>query len=254
MDLRKNTFKAALREGRQQIGLWCTLPGGSMAELIAGCGFDWMLIDTEHSAIDLPMVQTMLQAAAPYPVQAAARPGSLDVVEIKRLLDVGTQTIIVPYVQSVQEAERAVAAVHYPPRGIRGMAGVTRASGFGAIPGYAARAAEETCLIVQVETASALEQVEAIAAVEGVDGVFIGPADLAASMGYPGQGGHPDVRAAVLSGVRRIRAAGKPAGVLALDPAFLAELIEAGTTFTAVGLDAALLRGAARDLVETWKG
>lgn len=254
MELRKNSFKAALREGRQQIGLWCTLPGGSMAELIAGCGFDWMLIDTEHSAIDLPMVQTMLQAAAPYPVQAAARPGSLDVVEIKRLLDVGAQTIIVPYVQSVDEAERAVAAVRYPPQGIRGVAGVTRASGFGAIEGYAGRAAEETCLIVQVETANALEQVEAIAAVEGVDGVFIGPADLAASMGYLGQGGHPEVRKAVLSGVRRIRAAGKPAGVLALDPGFLADLIEAGTIFTAVGLDAALLRGAARGLVEKWKG
>ena len=254
MELRKNTFKAALREGRQQIGLWCTLPGGGIAELIAGCGFDWMLIDTEHATIDLPMVQTMLQAAAPYPVQAAARPGSLDAVEIKRLLDVGAQTIIVPYVQSPEEARRAVAAMRYPPHGIRGVAGITRASGYGAIAGYAQRAAEEICLIVQVETAAALEQVEAIAAVEGVDGVFIGPADLAASMGYPGQGGHAEVRAAVLSGVRRIRAAGKPAGVLALDPGFLAELIEAGTVFTAVGLDAALLRAGARRLVETWKG
>lgn len=254
MDLRKNSFKAALADGRQQIGFWCTLPGGGIAELIAGCGFDWMLIDTEHSTIDLPMVQTMLQAAAPYPVQAAARPGSLDEVEIKRLLDIGAQTIIVPYVQSVEEARRAVAAVHYPPRGIRGMAGVTRASGFGAIQGYAQHAAEEICLIVQVETADALAQVEAIAAVDGVDGVFIGPADLAASMGYPGQGGHPEVKAAVLSGVRRIRAAGKPAGVLSLDPGFLAELIEAGTLFTAVGLDAALLRGAAADLARRWKG
>lgn len=254
MDLPKNTFKAALRAGKQQIGLWCTLPGSGVAEMLAGCGFDWMLIDTEHSPTDLPTVQTMLQAMAPYPTHAAARPGSLNEVEMKRLLDIGAQTLIVPYVQTVDEARHAVAAMRYPPQGIRGSAGTTRASRFGAVPDYTARANDEVCLIVQVETASALEHIEAIAALDGVDGIFIGPADLAASMGYPGQPGHPEVRAAVLSAVRRIKAAGKPAGVLALDPAFLTELIEAGTTFTAVGLDAVLLREGARSLAQKWKG
>ncbi|MGF6860262.1 4-hydroxy-2-oxoheptanedioate aldolase [Rhodobacteraceae bacterium MBR-64] len=254
MDLPRNSFKAALRARTQQIGLWCTLPGSGVAEMLAGCGFDWLLIDTEHAPTDLPTVQTMLQAVAPYPTHAAARPGSLDEVEIKRLLDIGAQTLIIPYVQTVDEARRAVAAVRYPPQGIRGSAGITRASRFGAVANYAARANEEVCLIVQVETISAMDHIEGIAAIDGVDGIFIGPADLAASMGYPGQPGHPEVKAAVLSAVRRIRAAGKPAGVLALDPAFLGELIVAGTTFTAVGLDAVLLCEGARALAKKWNG
>lgn len=252
MDLPKNHFKAGLAAGRQQFGIWCTIPGSGHAELLAGCGFDWMMFDTEHSVMDLATVQAMLQAAAPYPTQTLVRPGSLDLVEIKRLLDIGAQTILIPYVQSAEEAARAVSAVRYPPEGVRGVAGITRASRFGAIPNYGARANAEICLLVQVETAAALPQIEAICAVEGVDGVFIGPADLAASMGYPGNPGHPEVKAAVLDAVRRIRAAGKPAGILTLDPGFLAEAVAAGILFAAVDVDAAILLRGARELVAKW--
>jgi 4-hydroxy-2-oxoheptanedioate aldolase len=244
MQIPRNAFKASLKEGRQQIGIWCSIPGWGHAELLATCGFDWMLIDTEHSPVDLMTVQAMLQAAAPYPTHAAVRPGSLDPVEIKRLLDIGAQTILVPYVQSSDEARAAVAAVRYPPHGIRGVAGITRASRYGFAADYFEKAGEEICLLVQVETVRALDQIESIAAVDGVDGLFIGPSDLAASMGYPGLPGHPDVKAAVIDGVRRIVAAGRPAGILSLDPSLLDEAVAAGTTFTAVDVDAAiLLRG-----------
>jgi len=253
MELPENTFKAALLARRQQIGLWCSLPGGVLGELLAGCGFDWMVVDTEHSPTDLPTVQTMLQAAAPYPTHACVRPGGQDPVEIKRLLDIGAQTIIVPQVQDAAQARAAVAAVRYPPEGIRGVAGITRASRFGMIPDYAARAASEICLIVQVETVAAVDRIEEIAAVDGVDGIFVGPSDLAGSMGLVGQSGHPRVRAAVLEAVGRIVAANRPAGVLTQDPGFTADLIEAGTTFTAVGVDIALLRDGARQLAARWK-
>ena len=253
MDLIKNPFKAALAEGRQQIGLWCSMPGSGHAEALAGCGFDWVIIDTEHTAVDLGTVQAMLQATEPYPTHFGVRPGWNDAVEIKRLLDIGAQTIVVPYVQNAEEAARAVAAVRYPPHGIRGVSGITRATRYGQIDNYTARASTEICLIVQIESAEALLEIAAIAAVDGVAGIFIGPADLAASMGHPGNPGHPDVKAAVLDGIRRIVAAGKPAGLLSLDPAFLAEAITAGSRFTAVDIDTALLLRGARQAVQTWK-
>lgn len=254
MDLPKNTFKAALAAGRQQIGIWCSIPGSGHAESLAGCGFDWMLIDTEHTAVDLSTVQAMLQAAAPYPTHAAVRPGWNDPVEIKRLLDIGAQTLLIPYVQNAAEAEKAVSAVRYQPLGMRGVAGITRASRFGLVKDYTARASEEICLLIQVETAEALTQIEAIAEVDGVDGIFIGPADLAASMGHPGDTGHPDVEAAILDAIGRITATGKPAGILSLDPAFLTKSVAAGTTFTAVDVDSAILLRGARQLATKWIG
>lgn len=253
MELPKNRFKAALAEGRAQIGLWCTIPGSENAEALAGCGFDWLLIDTEHSTVSLGTVTTMLQAMAPYPVSAAVRPGWNDAVEIKRILDAGAQTILVPYVQNAEEAARAVAAVRYPPAGMRGVAGITRATRYGLVEGYTARADAEICLLVQVETAEALRNIEAIAAVPGVDGIFIGPADLAASMGHPGNPGAPAVRSAILDGIRRIRAAGKPAGILSLDPGLLKDAVAAGSVFTAVDVDQAILLRGARALAQAWK-
>ena len=253
MELPHNPFKAALRAGRPQIGLWCSIPGPGNAEAMASCGFDWMLIDTEHTVTDLPTVQAMLQAAAPYPTHVAVRPGWNDALEIKRLLDAGAQTLLIPYVQTAQEAAQAVAAVRYPPQGIRGVAGMTRANRFGLVKDYTARANDEICLLVQVETAATLSQIEAIAAVEGVDGIFIGPADLAASMGFPGQPGHPKVKAAVLDAIARIRAAGKPAGILSLDPGLLDEAFAAGTVFTAVDIDLSILVRGARALATQWK-
>lgn len=247
MQLPKNSFKAALAQGRQQIGIWSTIAGGAPAELLACAGFDWILIDTEHAPLDLSTVHNMLQAIAPYPSQAVVRPGWNDPVEIKRLLDIGAQSLLIPYVQTVDEARRAVASVRYAPEGMRGVAYMTRAARYGQIPNYIQDAAREICLLLQVETASALSEIEGMAALDGVDGIFIGPADLSASMGLPGQASHPKVKAAVLDAVRRIRACGKAAGVLTLDQDFTAELIKAGTNFTAVDVDTAILaRGLAQ--------
>lgn len=253
MELPANRFKAGLRAGRQQIGLWNSLPGGYVAEVLAGAGFDWILIDTEHSPADPLTVLPALQAMAPYPVAPVVRPAANDAVLIKRLLDLGAQTLLVPYVQDEAEAAAAVAAMRYPPRGIRGVAGSTRASRFGRVPHYARRAEEELCLIVQVETAAAMARIEAIAAVDGVDGLFIGPSDLAASMGYPGEPGHPAVIEAVTEGIRRIVAAGRPAGVLTTDPAFTRLCLEAGTTFTAVGTDLGILVRGAEALARSFR-
>lgn len=254
MKLPKNALKAALAEGRAQIGLWVTIPGSDNAEALAGCGFDWLLIDTEHSTVSLDTVKSMLQAIAPYPVSAAVRPGWNDAVEIKRILDAGAQTILVPYVQTAEEAARAVAAVRYPPNGMRGVAGITRATRYGLVEDYTATADSEICLLVQVESAEALANIDSIAAVDGVDGIFIGPADLAASMGHPGNPSAPVVKAAILDGIARIRQAGKPAGILSLDPAFLREAVAAGSVFTAVDVDQAILLRGARAIAQDWKG
>ena len=254
MDLPKNTFKVALIAGQQQIGLWVSIANAGSAEAVATCGFDWVMVDTEHTPNDPAQVQAMLQAMAPYPTHTGVRPGWNDAVEIKRIMDAGAQTILVPYVQTADEARAAVAAVMYPPHGLRGVSGLSRASRYGAIPDYTARANAEICLLVQVETKASLDQIEAIAAVEGVDGIFIGPADLAASMGYPGQLGHPEVKAAILDAVRRIKATGKAAGYLGSDQVFLREVIAAGCTFTAVGLDIGVMLAGMKALVREWKG
>lgn len=253
MDLPKNTFKAAINAGRQQIGLWNSINDPVICEMLAGCGYDWMLIDCEHSTMGPQEVLSRLQAVAPYPVQPVVRPSILDAAEIKKIMDVGALSILVPYVQNADEARLAAAAVDYPPGGMRGVAGITRASRFGTIPGYHARAREEVCLLVQIETKEAMANLEDIAAVPGVDGVFIGPSDMAASLGHPGNPAHPDVQAACLDAVRRVRAAGKPAGFLTPDQSFLPQIIEAGSLFTAVDVDLAILRRNAVARAEEWQ-
>lgn len=243
-DLPKNHFKAALRDGRLQRGIWCTINDPLVAEMLAGCGFDWMMFDTEHSPQDALTVLPLLQAVAPYPVTPIVRPGALNPVEIKKLLDFGVQTLLVPYVQTADEARLAAASVTYPPDGIRGVSGLTRATRFATIPDYARRAREEICLIIQVETAAALTEIEAMAAVPGIDAIFVGPADLAASLGHPGNPAHPEVRAAVLDAIRRIGAMGLPAGILTGDPTLYAEALQAGALFVSRDIDmAALKRG-----------
>lgn len=253
MDLPVNRFKQALKDGQQQIGLWNSIPGPLVAEALAGCGFDWVVIDTEHAPTDVPDVLGMLQAMAPYPVSAVVRPAANDPVLIKRLLDFGAQTLILPYIQSAEEAQAAVAAVRYAPRGMRGVAGLTRASRFGAVADYTRRADAEICLILQVETALALSRIEEIAATDGVDGLFIGPADLAASMGHPGALDHPAVKAAIEDAIRRITATGKPAGILTSDAAFARACMGWGTRFTAVGMDIGLMLHAARGLAASYR-
>jgi 4-hydroxy-2-oxoheptanedioate aldolase len=253
MDLPVNRFKQALRAGRQQIGIWNALPDRSVVELLAGSGFDWMMLDTEHSAADPITMLGLLQAVAPYPVAPVVRPASNDTVLIKRFLDVGAQTLLVPYVQTAAEAQAAVAAVRYPPRGVRGISSISRATRFGRVAGYAARADSEICLLVQVETVETIERIEEIAAVDGVDGLFVGPGDLAATLGYPGEPGRPEVVAVIEDTIRRIVAAGKPAGILTPDPAIARRCIALGTTFTAVGIDAQILARATEKLAADFR-
>lgn len=253
MDLPRNHFKQALREGRQQIGLWCSLPGSYAAEAVAGSGFDWLLFDTEHSPGDPISVLAQLQAVAAYPVSAIVRPASNDVVLIKRFLDIGAQTLLIPFVQTAEEARAAVAATRYAPEGIRGVSGLTRATRFGRIAGYATRAAQELCVLVQIETGEAIEEIERIAAVDGVDGIFIGPADLAASLGHPGEPNHPEVVAAVELAIRRIIQSGRPAGILTPDTNFATRCIALGTTFTAVGIDVGVLARGSEKLAQLFR-
>ncbi len=254
MQLPQNQFKRALAEKRQQIGLWLSLSSSYVAEAMAGSGFDWLLFDTEHSPNDVNDVLGQLQAVSAYDVSPIVRPASNDTVLIKRYLDIGAQTLLIPFVQNADEARAAVAAMRYAPRGVRGVAAATRATRFGRIPDYARRAEEELCLLVQVETVEALEQLEAIAAVDGVHGVFVGPGDLGASLGYPGEPGHPKVKEVVEDTIKRIAATGKPAGILTGDVAFAQRCIELGCLFTAVGADVGLLVRASETLAKQFKG
>jgi 4-hydroxy-2-oxoheptanedioate aldolase len=245
MNLPTNEFKAALRSGVIQIGIWSSLADPTVAELLAGCGYDWMMLDTEHAPVGPSEVISFLRTVAAYPVSPVVRPGWNNPVEIKKLLDAGAQTLLIPYVQSPEEARAAVAAVTYPPNGVRGVSGITRATRYGAVANYATRANEEICLLVQVETREALSRLKEIAQVPGVDGVFFGPADLAASLGYPGQPSHPEVKAAILNGIGVLGELGVPAGVLSLDQDFLREARLAGAVLLAVDVDSGLLRRSA---------
>lgn len=251
-----NPFKHALAAGQAQIGLWCTLASPYAAELVAGSGFDWLLLDTEHTPADVPLVLQQLQAVAAEPqgsTHPVVRAAWNDPVLIKRLLDIGAQTLLLPFVQNADEARAAVAAMRYAPRGIRGMGGTMRASHYGRDAGYVHEAERELCLLVQVETAEALTQIEAIASVDGVDGIFIGPADLSASMGHPGNASHPDVLAAIDDAIRRIRAAGKAPGILAVQEARARDCLALGAQFVAVGMDMILLRNAADGLAAAFR-
>jgi 4-hydroxy-2-oxoheptanedioate aldolase len=247
-DLPVNRFKRALREGRRQIGLWTSLGTGTSAEILAGAGFDWLLIDTEHSPTELPMVLDQLRGMEGGTATPIVRPAWNDAVIIKRLLDVGAQSLLVPYVQSAEEARRAVAATRYPPDGIRGVAVVHRANRYGRVKDYHTRANAEMCVLVQVETRRALAELEAIAAVEGVDGLFIGPSDLAGDLGFLGNNRHPDAVAAFADACARARKAGKPIGILAPVEEDARRYLEMGFSYVAVGSDIGVLRNAVEQL------
>jgi len=241
LDLPINRLKRALRGDEVQIGLWSCLASPVAAEVVAGSGFDWILLDTEHAPNDVGDIHSQMQAMQGSAVSAVVRPAWNDPVLFKRLLDLGAQSLLVPMVQSAEDAERAVAATRYPPRGVRGVATTTRASRYGRVKDYLSRASDEICVIVQVETRAALGQIDAIAAVDGVDGLFIGPSDLAADLGHLGDNGHPEVRAAIEDAIGRIRAAGKAAGILAPVEADARHWIDVGCRFVGVGNDAAVL-------------
>src|SRR5262245_54597139 len=237
MELARNKFKKAIAEGRLQVGLWSSLCSNIGAEVVADSGFDWILLDGEHSPNEVPTVMAQLQALVGGTATPIVRPAWNDAVMVKRMLDIGAQSILVPYVQNAVEAARAVASVRYPPAGIRGVAAATRASRYGRVSNYLKSADSEICLLVQVETRAALTQLEAIAKVEGVDGVFIGPSDLAASMGHIGNPAHAEVQAALEHAVKRLKAMGKAAGILTLNEDEARRYIGWGYLFVAVGSD-----------------
>ena len=253
MELPRNHFKHAIAAGKQQIGLWSSLSSNYTVEVIAGAGFDWILLDTEHSPNDLESVLSQLQACAPYESHPIVRVAWNDAVLIKRYLDAGAQSLLIPFVQNADEARAAVAATRYPPQGIRGVAGATRATRFGRIQGYAKRAHEELCVLLQVETKEAVDNIEAICAVDSVDGVFIGPADLHASLGYTGETGNPAVVPMIEDAIRRIRKAGRAAGVLTSAEAEVRRYMAAGCNFTAVGADVGVLARGAEALLAKYR-
>ncbi|MCL7466685.1 HpcH/HpaI aldolase/citrate lyase family protein [Phaeovulum sp. NW3] len=249
MQIPQNQFKRRLLSGEQLIGIWMSSVSPLLAEMLSLVGYDWMLFDTEHAPVDVAGVMPLLQAAATGSTPSVVRPAWNDKVLIKRHLDQGAQTLLVPFVETAQEAEAAVRAMLYPPAGIRGVAGSTRASRFGLATDYLRRANDEVCLLVQIETGAALDRLEEIALVEGVDGVFLGPSDLAASLGHLGNPGHPDVQAALKDALTRLRAIGKPAGILATNQADAQRYLDWGYGFVAASVDTGLLMGAARGLL-----
>ena len=254
MDMPQNHFKRRLAEGQWQVGLFVGIGSACSTEILAGAGFDWLVIDAEHSPNNPLTVLAQLQAAAAYPVQVLVRPPSHDPALIKQYLDAGAQTLLLPLVDDAAQAAALVRAMRYPPRGIRGVAAsLARAARWTSIPDYVRQADAEVCLVVQVETRLGLENLDAILAVDGVDAVFIGPADLAASLGHLGEAGHPEVRAAIEDALRRIVAAGKAAGVFVTDAALAARYRALGASFVAVGGDTTLLRGAAVKLADAFR-
>lgn len=253
MEINKNLFKQAVKERKLQIGLWSSMCSNLSAEIIAYSGFDWILLDTEHSPNEIPDLLSQLQAMKGGTATPVVRASWNDTVQIKRILDIGAQSILLPYVQNAEEAKRAVQAVRYPPNGVRGVAAGSRASNFGRVNNYATKADSEICLLVQVETRSALQELEAIASVEGIDGVFIGPGDLSASLGHIGNIPHPETQAALKDAAERLAKVGKASGILTGIEAEAKRYIEWGYNFVAVGTDTSLLRMAADNLVKTFK-
>lgn len=252
-DLPRNNFKRALAAGALQIGLWLSMTSPVATEVVAGAGFDWVLVDMEHSANDLVDVVAHLRAAVGGSAEPVVRVPWNEPVLVKRLLDAGARSLLFPFVQSAEEARRAVAATRYPPKGIRGVAGTTRANRYGRVKDYAKRVEDELCVLVQVETQQALGEIEAIAAVDGVDGLFIGPADLSASMGHLGNWQRPEIWQTIISAGGRIRKAGKAPGFLSAREDECRATLAAGFQFVAVGSDIGILARQSEALARNYK-
>lgn len=250
-----NAFKQAIQSGDSaQIGLWLGLANSYTAELLAGAGFDWLLIDAEHAPNDLQTILGQLQAMAPFPVTPIVRPPWPDAVRIKQILDLGAQTILAPMVESGAQAADVVAATRYPPQGIRGVgSALARASAFNRTPQYLHTANEQMCVLIQIETPKGVEALDDILAVDGVDGVFIGPSDLSASMGHIGNPAHPDVQAVIEESIAKIVAAGKAPGILIADQTLAQRYIELGAMFVGVGTDTGLLMKSSNELAAKFK-
>lgn len=253
MKLRKNRFKHAIAAGDKQVGMWSTLCSPIVAETLSYSGLDWVLIDTEHSPNEAPDVMAQLQAMAAGDVTPIVRPAWNDAVLMKRLLDIGTNCFLVPFVQNADEAAAAVAATRYPPEGVRGVSVSQRGNKFGRVEDYFQRANEEICVLAQVETPTAAEACSDIAAVDGIDGVFIGPSDMAASMGHIGNAKHPDVVKTISDAAEACQNAGKPVGILAFNVDDAEAYFDAGFTFVAVGSDLGAVTRSADALAKRFK-
>ncbi|WP_337184888.1 4-hydroxy-2-oxoheptanedioate aldolase [Shinella sp.] len=250
----KNRFKQALKEGRAQIGLWQALANPYTVEICAEAGYDWLLLDAEHAPNDVPLLVSQLQAMKGSASHAVIRPPIGETWIVKQLLDIGAQTLLVPMVDSGAMAQAMVKAVRYPPHGVRGVgAALARASAFSRTVDYLQTANDEICLLLQVESRAGLDALDAIAGTEGVDGVFIGPADLAADMGFLGRPGAPQVQAAVEKALARIRAHGKAAGILTGDLGLAKRYLDLGATFVAIGNDVTLLANATTKLLADFR-
>ncbi len=241
MDMAKNPFTHALATGDKQVGLWVTLSSAFVAEITAPAGYDWALIDMEHSPNDYMSVLGQLQAFAASTTTAIVRPEWNDPVIVKRLLDLGVPGLLFPMIQTVEEAQKAIAATRYPPNGMRGVSGSTRANKFGRVTDYLARVEAETTVLLQLETAAAVGRAVEIGTLDGVSGIFFGPADIAADIGHLGQPMHPDVWALIRPAAQALIAKGVPVGTLVMNPEFAAELLNEGFTFVACASDSGLL-------------
>ena len=241
-----NHFKQAIGAGKPQIGLWQALASPYTCEICAGAGFDWLLIDAEHAPNTIPLVLAQLQAAASSTVEPIVRLPIGDMVLIKQYLDIGARSLLIPMVDDAQQAAQLVAATRYPPHGVRGVgSAIGRASRWNRTPGYLEQAEREICLLAQVESTRGLAAISDIAAVPGIDGIFIGPSDLAADLGHLGNPAHPDVQTAIEGGIAAVLSAGKPVGMLIADERLARRYLALGASFVAVGTDVTILaRGA----------
>ena len=248
-----NHFKASLHRGDVQIGLWCSLCSEIAAEALSLVGFDWLLFDSEHSPVEVSGLAPLLRAASGTNTRLAVRPAWNDQTLIKRTLDIGAQNLLLPFVQTADEAKQAVSSCRYPPEGVRGVAGATRASKYGFNQSYFSTANNDVCILVQIETTQAIDALPAIASVSGVDGVFVGPSDLAASMGFLGTPSAPPVQEAIQGAVGAIKKAGKAPGILAPSVDEAKRYLDWGYQFVACGVDVRLLTSAASDLNSSFK-
>lgn len=254
MNLPKNKFKAALKKDETLWGLWLGLTNPNCAEIVATAGFDWLLIDGEHAPFELSDMQAHLQALAPYDVSPVVRIEEGRTALIKRVLDIGAQTILVPMVDTAVQARELVLDMNYPPLGRRGMgSALARAAKWNRIPGYPKVTNEEVCLLIQVETVEAIQNIEEICAVDGIDGVFIGAVDLSASMGHVGNPDHPEVVSAIEHAIDVIKKSGKAAGFLSVNVDVAKRYVDQGVNFMAVGVDTLLLANAAQNLADKVK-
>lgn len=254
MDVKINTFKQQIQPGKRSFGIWNGLPGPYTAEICAGAGFDWVCIDGEHAPFDLNDLLQNLQSVELHAATPIIRIPSADPTIIKQLTDMGAQNILIPMIESVQQAETVAKAMRYPPHGSRGVGmALARAAQWDRVNNYHEKADAQMCCIGQVESVKGVAVLDDLLQVEGLDVVFIGPADLAATMGYLGQAGHPEVVALVVDCIRRIRKAGKAAGFLTTSKKLIDAYTEAGSQMIGVGLDALLLAQATSALAAEYK-